>query len=336
MSIIDGKETNTNASPSAYGWVFQVGAGITLFLDNIKDVTAMKMEGKYDDIELFLDAGKIYAQAKSVTQIGNQQSASSNLKDALKLLESDSKNGDAIKLIYITNIVNPLSSDTRSAYQYGNVYDYSILPEQDRVKIQSKLSSGFPLEKLQIYIINFFGEGDNKFSNVKMKIEEFLRTAINDPSYSKRLLDSWFETFMVNCADKPTPEKPLYLNKKDIIMPLIILVVDPPLDESELNRVCEYDDYEELIREYRIVINTRAYDYSFSSGVVGDFLMKRKNAQDKNNYKYEYVKNEWKQYERSFATVEDCDKREALIKLILLTIIKRRDKFRQIKEAANL
>lgn len=64
--------------------------------------------------------------------------------------------------------------------------------------------------------------------------------------------------------------------------------------------------------------------------------MKRKNAQDKNNYKYEYVKNEWKQYERSFATVEDCDKREALIKLILLTIIKRRDKFRQIKEAANL
>ena len=49
------KKGDTNASPSAYGWVFQVGAGITLMLDNVKDFTSMKMEGKSDDIEFTLN-----------------------------------------------------------------------------------------------------------------------------------------------------------------------------------------------------------------------------------------------------------------------------------------
>lgn len=69
MSVIDDKETDTNASPSAYGWVFQVGAGITLFLDNIKEVTAIKMEGKKDDIELGYLIGKIYEKEKSLHRL---------------------------------------------------------------------------------------------------------------------------------------------------------------------------------------------------------------------------------------------------------------------------
>lgn len=159
MSDTNEKKVDTNASPSAYGWVFQVGAGITLMLDNVKDFTSMKMEGKSDDIELTLPTGKIYAQAKSVTQIGNQKTASTNLNDALKLLDSDKENGDAVRLIYITNIANPLSSKMASAFQYEHVYDFSTLSEEDQEKIKSKVSSDFLTEKFQIHILNFFGEG---------------------------------------------------------------------------------------------------------------------------------------------------------------------------------
>ena len=55
-NIVDDQEkfADTNASPSAYGWAFQVGAGIKLMLDNIADFTALKMEGKDDDIEISL------------------------------------------------------------------------------------------------------------------------------------------------------------------------------------------------------------------------------------------------------------------------------------------
>ncbi|MBP3699562.1 MAG: hypothetical protein J6J01_08825 [Oscillospiraceae bacterium] len=265
MSIINGKKVDTNASASAYGWVFQVGAGITLMLDNVTEFTSMKMEGKSDDIEFTLPTGKIYAQAKSVTQMGNQSTASTNLNDALRLLDSDNKNGDAIRLIYITNIANPLSSKMASAFQYEHVYDFSTLSEVDQEKIKSKVSPDFPTDKLQIHILNFFGEGDNKFANVKVKIAEFLRDAIGDPSYSKRLLDSWFETFMVNCSDKPKEQKELTLSKNDIMLPVIILVIDPPLDENEFNKVCDYDDYEGLVQEYRNIIDRRVCDYPYSS-----------------------------------------------------------------------
>ena len=336
MSIINGKEVDTNASASAYGWVFQVGAGITLMLDNLTEFTSMKMEGKNDDIEITLPSGKIYAQAKSVIQMGNQSTASTNLSDALAMLESDNKNGDAIKLIYITNIANPLSSKMVSAFQYEHVYDFSILSKKDQDKIKAKVSSDFPTEKLQIHILNFFGEGDNKFANVKAKISEFLRDAIGDPSYSKRLMDSWFETFMVNCSDKPREENGLTLSKNEIILPVIVLVIDRPLEENEFNRVCDYDDYEGLIQEYRYIIDRRVCDYTYLSKITGDFLQKRNLVIYKENYKYEYVKSEWRQYEQDFETITDSWKREAVIKLILLTVITRRHKIKQIKDAANL
>lgn len=105
MSVTGKNEIkNRNASPSAYGWAFQVGAGIKLMLENITEFTALKMEGKNDDIELSLPSGKIYAQAKSVTVMGDQSSATEKLKKALETLSDDAtKDNNSIKLIYITN-----------------------------------------------------------------------------------------------------------------------------------------------------------------------------------------------------------------------------------------
>ena len=336
MAIINGQEINTNASPSAYGWVFQVGAGITLMLDNVKEFTSLKMEGASDDIEITVEKGKIYAQAKSVIQMGDQRSASKNLKESLKLLESDNKNGDAIKLIYITNIANPLSSKTSSAFQYEHVYDFSTLSKDDQAKIVSKVESDFPTDKFQVYILNFFGEGDNKFKNIKDKISEFLREAIDDPSYNKRLLDSWFETFMVNCADKPDKEKSLNLSKKSIMMPVIILVIETPLGEDEFSKVCDYDDYYEIEQEFRDIINRQVCNYEFVAEVIGDFLYKRNQKSNHSQYKYIYVKEEWNNYEQYFDFINDSEKKEALIKLILLTIITKRSKINRIKEATKL
>ena len=182
----DIRPEDTNASPAAYGWCFQVGAGIILMLDNVKELTSLKMEGASDDIELTLKSGKIYAQAKSVIQIGDQRSASTKLNDALRLLSQDEKNGDAIKLIYITNIANPLSSKIPSAFQYGNKYEFSVLPRDAQAKIKEKVGDNFPTEKFQLHILSFFGEGDNKFESIKTKISEFLREALMDPSYNKR------------------------------------------------------------------------------------------------------------------------------------------------------
>ncbi len=329
-------QVDTNASPSAYGWCFQVGAGITLMLDNVKDFTAIKMEGASDDIEITLNSGKIYAQAKSVTQIGDKRSASTNLNNALRLLSQDAKNGDAFRLVYITNIANPLSSSVVSAFQYGKNYDFSVLPEDAKKKIRRNVSDDFPTEQFKLHILNFFGEGDNKFESIKEKIKEFLREAIDDPSYNKRLLDSWFETFMVNASDKPDDQKRIELQKKDVIYPVIVLVIDAPVSESDFAKVCDYDNHAEICRDFRETINRNVCDYEFFSEVIGDYLIKRNQATNQAIYKYEFVSNEWKNYETQFSAISNLETREALIKLLLLTVITQRSKINAIKEATNL
>ena len=335
-SKITNGQVDTNASPSAYGWCFQVGAGITLMLDNVKDFTALKMEGASDDIEITLNSGKIYAQAKSVTQIGDQRNASTNLNNALKLLSQDAKNGDACRLIYITNIANPLSSSVASAFQYGKSYDFSVLPEDAQTKISKNVSDDFPTEQFKLHILNFFGEGDNKFESIKEKIKEFLREAINDPSYNKRLLNSWFETFMVNASDKPDDQKKIELKKKDVIYPVIVLVIDSPVNESDFAKVCDHDNHAEICQEFRETINRNVCDYEFFSGVIGDYLSKRNQATNQATYKYDFVNNEWRNYEMQFSAISNSEKREALIKLLLLTVITQKSKINAIKEATNL
>ena len=337
MSDIAGKKTtDTNASPSGYGWDFQVGAGIVLMLDNVKTFISMKMEGASDDIELTLETGKIYAQAKSVTQMGDQSSASTNLTKALITLSKDAGNGDAVKLIYITNIINPFSSKISSDYQYGGSYEFSILPTDVQMKIRSKVDRDFPTDIFEVHILHFFGEGKNKFNSIKTKIAEFLRESIDDISYSNQLLESWFTTFMANAADKPTNKKPFELKKKDIIFPVIVLVIDRPTSENDFIRVCNHNNYSEVVQRFREIINRNICDYEFVAGVLGDFLIKRNLFTDKANYKYSYVTTEWRGYEQQFSVIKNQELREAVIKLLLLSVINQSGKISDIRRATNL
>jgi hypothetical protein len=331
------KKTNRNASPSAYGWNFHVGAGISLMLDNVKEFTNLKMEGKYDDIEITLGEGKkIYAQAKSVIQIGDQRNAGKKLNDALKVLSEDEQNCDAFKLVYITNIINPLSSSITSAFDFGRVYNFSFLPDDAKNNIKKNVNKDFPIDKFELHIIYFYGEGKNKFQAIKEKIGVFLRSAIDDPTFSDSLLESWFTTFMINASDKPDEEKEVHLTKSQVIYPLIAIIIEPPIKEEDFYKVCEYENYTEISQEFRKLITENTYDYEFISEVLGDYFFKLRNSDDKVNFKYEFTKNEWQNYEERFIHVSDEKIRQALIKILILTIILQNSKLSKIKSAANL
>lgn len=329
---MEEKSKNRNASPSAYGWVFQVGAGITLMLENIKDFSSLKMEGKNDDIEITLPDGKLFAQAKSVTQIGDSRSSSTNLNGALDVFKDDLKNAqeNVVKLVYVSNIINPLLSSYPSAFEYGNTYDFSTLPTEDQNKIIEKLGPNFPVEKLQIKILRFFGEGYNKWTNVKNQIAEFLRQAIDDPTYDKILLDSWISEFITNCADKPQIEKSLEINKKDIIFPLIILVTENTVTEKIFSEVSDYDDFEGLSKKFREVLYRKKCDYQFVSKIIGDY-----NSASTRN-RYDYVNSYWGNYLEDFCFVGDDEEKEALIKLSVLSILLQKSTINKIRKEANL
>lgn len=336
MSKNQVKETDRNASKSAFGWDFQVGAGIILMLENIKELSKLKIEGKNDDIELTLSNGKVLAQAKSVMQIGDQRNAKRNLNGAFSTFKDDIKkiNSPIISFVYVTNISNPLSSEHKSAFEYGNTYDFSILSDEDQQKIIEGLGADFPVDKFKIKIIRFFGEGDNKWSDVKKQIAEFLRNSIDDVSYDKRLLENWLYEFITNAADKPIPEREITIDKKDLILPIIILVTENAVAESNFLKVCDYEDFDGLKKKYRKVLSQKKCDYEFVTKVIGDYLQHNKGTLKCS--KIDYVTSNWEKYTVDFAFIDDEEEAEALIKLSILSVLLRRSQIERIRKEANL
>ena len=330
------QKKSTNASPSAFGWVFQVGAGMKLMLDNIKEFTHLKMEGKDDDIELTLPNGKIYAQAKSVIQLGDQSNALNDLKNAARVLKDNSAKEDAIKLVYITNIKNPFSGSSKSDYMYNFVYSFDSLKIEDQQRIREEFGDDFPVEKLEVHILYFYGEKDSKFEKIKEQIGEFLRIAIGDPSFSKKLLDNWFTTFMVDCADIPDPKKKIDLSKEEIITPLIVLAIENPISRSEFEKVSDFDDYDGMMQRYRQFIYNNASVYELYMSVIGQYNAAVSTQLDKRDYKYKFITDKWNDYESYFSIIENEEHREAVAKATLLAIINKRSTINQIQEAAGL
>ena len=329
------KDMNTNASASAYGWCFQVGAGIVLMLDNIKKFISIKMEGKLDDIEIELPNGKIYAQAKSVIQIDSKNNISKKLNDALNILNNDNKNGDVIQLIYITNISNPFSSKTKSVFVYGHSYEYSILSVKEKKKIDKIVDINFPKKKFKVQLLNFFGEDMNKFDSVKDKITEFLRTAINDISYANIVLDNLISRFMVNCSDIPDIDKKCTLTKKEIVFSIIVVITDRSINEDDFLKVSDYENFSDLKAKYNNYLESKICSYEYIVGIIGDY-QSSKSQDGKRVSKYEFINKEWEKYKNDFSCINDSKEREAIVKYLLLSIITNKEKINRMKEAANL
>ena len=77
-----------------FGFDFQVNAAIVLMLENIKELSSLRLEGNEEDIELTLEGNrKILVQAKSVENASSDFSnVRANLKKALMTLsEGDRK-----------------------------------------------------------------------------------------------------------------------------------------------------------------------------------------------------------------------------------------------------
>ena len=74
------------ADAVVFGFDFQVNAAIVLFLENVKDVKSLRLEGDYEDIEIELENGKyILAQAKAVERASDDFSnVRKNMKKVVK------------------------------------------------------------------------------------------------------------------------------------------------------------------------------------------------------------------------------------------------------------
>lgn len=119
------------ADAVVFGFDFQVNAAIVLFLENVKQVEKMRLEGDYEDIEIQLDSGEmVLAQAKAVEKASSDfRNVRKNLKKALTSLSEANEKANARDLIVITNSPNPFNDKQSMSAFYGHAHRaYDTLP----------------------------------------------------------------------------------------------------------------------------------------------------------------------------------------------------------------
>ena len=119
------------ADAVVFGFDFQVNAAIVLFLENVRDVKSLRLEGNYEDIEIELDNGEyILAQAKAVERASDDfANVRSNMKKAITSLSEADHKVRAKELIMVTNSPNPFNDNDSKSVFYGHSHRmYNSLP----------------------------------------------------------------------------------------------------------------------------------------------------------------------------------------------------------------
>lgn len=195
--------TNRTATSVLFGFDFQANAAIVLMLENIKDMSSIRLEGS-EDIEINLNNGSsILAQAKSVVNSSTDFSnVLSNLKKSIiSLSEAEHKLGVVKELIYITNTPNPFNEKQLNPIFYGaSQRDYSSLPRplKDKInKIISKIEKPLDTSKFKIQILPFETDNDNeRYKCVMNAIGDFIPKLGNISIAKDNLHGIWVKIFL--------------------------------------------------------------------------------------------------------------------------------------------
>ena len=333
------KPKNRNASPSAFGWAFQTAAGIFLMLENIKEIERIKIEGKYEDIEIWLPNEKIYAQAKSTSKMGTPSNINQILKKAFDSLNDDYAKSDkpVRELIYISNFDNPINSKISNLFNEGAIYGMEDLNEIDASRIQSLLGTNVPKDIVKIRILRFNGQGTSKFVSLKREIENFLYKSINDARLSDSVFNYWYFIFDADAGDRPVENMHVDISKDQIIWPIISSILSiEHMDDDEYFKICKDHNLDSILETYRNFIKDRIFDFAFTSRVVNPYNEYLSIHGRSPSEVIDFIDSYWSTFYDDFSSISDEVEREELIKIIMYKIICNSRKLEKLKKASNL
>jgi hypothetical protein len=338
--VKDAKITSSNASSSALGWDFQVNAAIVLMLLNIKQASAVKVEGATEDIEIYLDNEKvIYSQAKAVDDPSDYSNLNKKMQDGLKTLSKASNMPNIDKLIYITNSPNPFNNQkTMYAFSSGlNTYNYAELPAPCKNKIDSIIQqNNFEIKKdeLFVYVLQFYGDDQNRYKVIKEKTGEFLNTVgLSDKNLTSTIFDIWHNEFFINASQH---DHKVGITKAQMLWPLIVSICTLNQEDALLSN-CDSAQFDEIKHKYETLINNHAESFPFITKVISlfnDYMTGEKNTNKRVEF---FITNCWKDYEKEFdLSGIDLEIKENIIKITISNVLKSRFTIGRIKKEVNL
>lgn len=326
--------SNRNASPSAFGWDFQVNSAMLLMLENIKNAEKVRVEGSSEDIEITLnDHHKIYAQAKAVERPDDTSHVNEKLSKALETLCDAATKGDGSLFTYITNSSNPFNNQRTLFYFTGRTHlSFDELPEVAKKKIQGIIKNNgytkLDVHKLDVRVIPFYGmDLDNRYKEIKACVNEFLATIkVDVPNISMDIIRIWHMDLFHNATQSDTS---ISISKEEMIWPLIVLVIDNTA-ANDYKKDFSDDEIGEIEKKYKKIINQETMSYEIVTRILSGFRNSRKRPR-------EFVTDHWHEYlDIVNAIYGDESTKESLIKIILYRILIQSQRIQDIKKGTNL
>lgn len=329
------------ANAVMFGFDFQVNAAIVLMLENIKDLQSLRLESNYEDIDIKLLSGKhILAQAKSIVNSSTDfNNVRSNLKKALTSLSEGSQKVRTEKLILITNSCNPLNEDASRSIFWGIARrNFNTLPESSQKIITDYLAEiTQPLDTNQfaIHVVPFETDDEKeRYKAVMQEINDFIGDLkLNNPGLGKNLHRLWREEVFKNGAKKDTS---ISLSKKDLIWPIIVMITEVDKTDIDFRERFDSVQYDEVVRRFQELINSCCERVEFFTKILYDFNSYEdtgKPAEKTVNFVDKY----WCNYSSEFeGNGIDEETIEALSKVVVYNVIRRRFDINRIKEGVSL
>lgn len=329
------------ADAVVFGFDFQVNAAIVLFLENLKQVEKMRLEGNYEDIEIQLNTGEmVMAQAKAVEKASSDfKNVRKNIKKALTSLSEANEKVNAKDLIVITNSPNPFNDIHSMSVFYGHARRrYDTLPLTAK-KIVDDYLDGLdkPLDvnKLRIDVLPFeTDDDDERYKVIMQTINDFvggLKT--NVPGVGKQLLETWhWQVFNNGGKDNVN----IKLSKKDIIWPILVKITEIEQCDDEFLEQFDSSVYEEIVNRYADTINSRCEQCEFFIKILSDYNS-FKTEKNSNEKMADFIEKNWENYVSEFY-VKDVEREilEAMTKIVIHNIIRRRFAIDRIKKEVNM
>lgn len=331
---------NTNASDTLFGWDFQINAAIVLMLEDIADVSKVRVEGKTEDIELtMVSGGHIYSQAKSVVRSTDYKNVRSKLSDALGTLNEASKQADCLKLVYVTNSNNPLKDPKAMSIFYGPARrTYNSLPNSSKKVIDNiiatKSYTNLDKSKLSIYVLPFETDDlQERYKVIIEKVKDFITSV--KPALSgiaQSVLDIWQKQLFENATFHNTE---LVITKEDLMWPLIVIMADNDRNNNPFMYELDDCEYAEVAERYKTFIDCRCQKFKFTTQVISDFQSYESDKKG-NERVIEFITEHWKDYLDEFSSDAMEEMIQSLVKVTLFRVIQQRWLISDVKKKVNL
>lgn len=339
---------NRNASPSYFGWRFQIAAAIVLTLRYIRGVECILVEND-EDIELeMLDGGRVYAQAKAHFEANKPgEGSSQRLKDALKTLNDSFGSPACRELVYITNDSSPFGKRASDlSFGRNTLLGYSELGEKQQkaiTRILDECSYDSRLtDKLSVCSIWYYGSDERtRCEEVDRCIRGFLDQlgldAVSRPSEG-RLRKDWELTLGFGASIDYRDKEAKKVRKSAFVWPVVVescvgssvSTECPDLDEDQL---------EELDSIYASAIGAQVDRFDVVSRVMTDYSEYAKaSGESMRQMRSNFLDARWGDYVCLLGAdaIDDDEVREAFVRVVVSKVIKKRATIKRVKDAVNL